>query len=302
MGRALYSLESGYLAQQLQEPVPEVPMMVQVLPAQAVESPAVVRPSGPPPHSRNGLLDGRRGSRTLRADFRRSLDGSRGWIRKIGAGGAMYLGFGRSLILRSKRTWLVAACAMPLLLSVATVPALADCGCGKHGPHLFCRKFLGHSVGPGDIADEDAGGHWMWVRSPEQERRVAMTLFNRYCIRCHSVDGRGVWDIPDVPDFANVVWQNTRPDEYRARVIIEGRGAVMPSFRGIITVEESWALARYLHSFLPGQEVSRPGLRPPGSVPGVTQNAATSTPTAPTQPTPAAPPPPAPTAAAPAPR
>ncbi len=103
-------------------------------------------------------------------------------------------------------------------------------------------------------------------------RRVAMNLYNRYCIRCHSVDGRGVWDIPDVPDFASVVWQNTRPDEYRSRVMLEGRGAVMPSFRGILSVEETFALARYLHSFLPGNEMSREGLRPadapaPGTAP-----------------------------------
>ena len=42
-----------------------------------------------------------------------------------------------------------------------------------------------------------------------------MSLFNRYCVRCHGIDGRGVWDIPDVPDFANGVWQATRSDDYR---------------------------------------------------------------------------------------
>lgn len=190
----------------------------------------------------------------------------------------MDLGFSQDLVLRSRRFWLVAAFVAPLTLAVVAGPALAACTCGKHWPHLICRKNLGHAVGPGDIVNADNGGHWMWVRSPEQERRVAMTLFNRYCIRCHSVDGRGVWDIPDVPDFANVVWQNTRPDEYRSRVILEGRGAVMPSFRGIITVEESWALARYLHSFLPGNEVSRPGLHPPDSPsPGATPAAARPT-------------------------
>ena len=59
-----------------------------------------------------------------------------------------------------------------------------------------------------------------------------MNLFNRYCIRCHGVDGRGVWDIPDVPDFTNTTWQATRPDSYRTRVILQGRGAVMPAFQG----------------------------------------------------------------------
>lgn len=173
----------------------------------------------------------------------------------------------------SRGWWYAIACITVILLAAATRTASADCACGKTWPHLFCHKHvLGHAVGPGDIIDADTGGAWYWMRSPEQERRVVMNLYNRYCIRCHSVDGRGVWDIPDVPDFANVVWQNTRPDDYRARVIIEGRGAVMPAFRGILTLEEACALARYLHTFLPGNEISRPGLRPadapaPGTTP-----------------------------------
>jgi hypothetical protein len=126
---------------------------------------------------------------------------------------------------------------------------------------------MGHAVGPGDIINGDTGGTWYWLRSPEQERRVVMNLYIRYCIRCHGVDGRGVWDIPDVPDFTNVVWQTTRPDDYRTRVILEGRGAVMPAFRGTLTLEEACALARYLHTFLPGNEVSRVGLGPAESTP-----------------------------------
>src|SRR5262249_25943860 len=33
-------------------------------------------------------------------------------------------------------------------------------------------------------------GAWYWMRSPEQEQRVIASLYNRYCIRCHGVDGR----------------------------------------------------------------------------------------------------------------
>jgi Cytochrome C oxidase, cbb3-type, subunit III len=145
----------------------------------------------------------------------------------------------------------------------ASGPVRADCTCGKWWPHLWCHAHtMGHAVGPGDIVNGDTGGTWYWLRSPEQERRVVMGLYNRYCVRCHGVDGRGVWDIPDVPDFTNTVWQATRPDDYRSRVILEGRGAVMPAFRGTLTLEEACAMARYLHTFVPGTEVSRPGLGP----------------------------------------
>ena len=78
---------------------------------------------------------------------------------------------------------------------------------------------------------------------PGQEKRVVAGLFNRYCIRCHGVDGRGVWDIPDVPDFTNVRWQALRSDAQRGTIIIEGRGAVMPPFRGALTLEEAWRSA-----------------------------------------------------------
>jgi len=107
---------------------------------------------------------------------------------------------------------------------------------------------------------DEIGGTWYWLRSPDEEKRVVAGLFNRYCIRCHGVDGRGVWDIPGVPDFTNVRWQASRSDGQIARIILEGRGAVMPPFRGALSLEEAWGVARYLRTFVPGTEVSRPDL------------------------------------------
>jgi mono/diheme cytochrome c family protein len=96
------------------------------------------------------------------------------------------------------------------------------------------------------------------LRSPEEEKQVAMGLFSRYCIRCHAQDGRGVWDIPGIPNFANVRWQQCRTDAQIANIIMQGRGAVMPPFRGALSLEEAWAVARYLRTFVPGTEMSRP--------------------------------------------
>jgi len=112
---------------------------------------------------------------------------------------------------------------------------------------------------PGD----DVVGAWYWLRSPEQEKRVVMSLFNRYCVRCHGVDGRGVWDIPDVPNFTNERWQALHSDGQLARSILEGRGSVMPPWRGTLSLEEAWAMARYLRTFKPGSEVSRPDFGAP---------------------------------------
>jgi hypothetical protein len=182
------------------------------------------------------------------------------------------------------------ACVVFFLVATATIrTASAACACGKSWPHLICNYNCigGHCVGPGDISNGEFGGTWYWMRSPEQERRVVMSLYNRYCIRCHGIDGRGVWDIPDVPDFTNTVWQASRPDPYRARVILEGRGAVMPAFRGTLTLEEACAMARYLRTFVPGTEVSRPVLSSgtPGTAPASTPPAAVvGTPSPPTPP------------------
>jgi mono/diheme cytochrome c family protein len=96
------------------------------------------------------------------------------------------------------------------------------------------------------------------MRSPDQEQRVVLSLYNRFCIRCHGIDGRGVWDIPDVPDFTDMRWQDSRVDPQIVNILMEGRGACMPSFRGTLTLEEAWAMARYLRTFVPGTEAPRP--------------------------------------------
>jgi mono/diheme cytochrome c family protein len=138
---------------------------------------------------------------------------------------------------------------------------------GREGPQALggtWYRFPGN--GHGAACDEggpmpaELGGTWYWLRSPEQERVVISGLFNRYCIRCHGVDGRGVWDIPGVPDFTNHRWQASRSDDQIARIILEGRGAVMPPFRGVLNLEEAWAMARYLRTFPPGAETPRPDL------------------------------------------
>jgi hypothetical protein len=114
--------------------------------------------------------------------------------------------------------------------------------------------------GPGEDCGgpDEWAGTWYWLRSPEEEKRIIAGYFNLYCIRCHGTNGRGVWDIPGVPNFTNPRWQASRTDAQLARIILEGRGAVMPPFRGTLTLEEAWAMARYLRTFVPGTEATRP--------------------------------------------
>jgi mono/diheme cytochrome c family protein len=152
-------------------------------------------------------------------------------------------------------TFVVAGFAYALTASNGLKASPPWFGWGHH-------KCYDDNYGP---AIDEFEGTWYWLRSPEQEKRVISSYFNRYCIRCHGVDGRGVWDIPDVPDFTNDRWQASRTDGQLARLILEGRGAVMPPFRGTLTLEEAWAMGRYLRSFVPGSESSRPDLKPSSS-------------------------------------
>ena len=161
---------------------------------------------------------------------------------------------------RRFRRWLVAGYGVGSLVVVSLVlVALAAHEAKAGGEPFFHWRDRQAVQSCGDCQPSgEVGGTWYWMRSPEQEKRVVAGLYNRYCIRCHGVDGRGVWDIPGVPNFTNASWQGSRSDGQLTRSILEGRGTVMPRFKGTLTLEESWAMARYLRTFVPGTEMSRP--------------------------------------------
>jgi hypothetical protein len=170
---------------------------------------------------------------------------NRTWKRVFAAGGFIVLGTTITLLPAAPRVsagsvltglWERHSCTAPFA------------GCGEEPPTA------------------EIGGAWYWLRSPEQEKRVVSGLFNRYCIRCHGVDGRGIWDIPDVPNFTNARWQASHTDGQLARSILEGRGSVMPPWRGVVSLEEAWALARYVRTLAPGSEASRPDFSAPEKV------------------------------------
>jgi mono/diheme cytochrome c family protein len=94
-------------------------------------------------------------------------------------------------------------------------------------------------------------------------RTVVIGLYNRYCGRCHGVDGRGMWDIAKVPNFTNPRWQASRSDEQLTRTIMEGLGACKPPSPGTLNLEEAWALVRFIRTFVPRTEAAPPQGIPP---------------------------------------
>jgi cytochrome c553 len=169
----------------------------------------------------------------------------------------------KSLYQRRPGFWMTLSVAA--LMITGCVLAASFCGkaeAGPLGPWGWLHRHHHHDDDPGPNVD-DVGGEWHWIRSPEEEKIVASALFNRYCIRCHGQDGRGVWDIPGIPNFTNAYWQGTRTEAMLARRIIEGRGAIMPPFRGVLSLEEAWAMARYLRTLIPRTDESQPELPEP---------------------------------------
>ena len=142
--------------------------------------------------------------------------------------------------------------AILLLTSFEAGPIIEfgdSCGrCDK--PSITKRLLSCLQSEPRAPQEQEKIGTWHWSRSPNQEKRVVLSLYNRYCVRCHGVDGKGIWDIPDVPDFTNPRWQSGRSDAQIVRLTLEGRGACMPAFQGTLSIEEAWAMARYLRTFL----------------------------------------------------
>ncbi len=152
----------------------------------------------------------------------------------------------------------ITAAAVAFLVGVTTAGVLLPT-CETRAAGLGHRDRSGcGSEGCVDGApSDDVGGTWAWVRSPDQEKRVVMGLYNYYCIRCHGVDGRGVWDMPRIPDFSSIHWQERRSDAQIVHIILEGRPC-MPTFRQALTAEQACGLAHYLRTFVPGTESLRP--------------------------------------------
>jgi hypothetical protein len=160
--------------------------------------------------------------------------------------------------------------ASGFLTLLVVLAALVTLGAASSRAGWFDSWFFNHCKnpgcsgcgGPGCVIEHqwvgEPGGTWYWLRSPEEERKAIIGLYNLYCIRCHGGNGRGVWDIPGVPDFTSSRFHACRSDGQLVRAILEGRGAVMPPFRGRLTLEEGWGMARYLRTFIPGSEKSRP--------------------------------------------
>jgi mono/diheme cytochrome c family protein len=78
--------------------------------------------------------------------------------------------------------------------------------------------------------------------------------YRQYCLSCHGADGRGVElraSMPNLPDFTNRSWQESHSNPQLLVGILDGKGTLMPPFRGRVSEEDSRALTAYIRAFAP---------------------------------------------------
>ena len=84
--------------------------------------------------------------------------------------------------------------------------------------------------------------------------RAVTRLYRQYCLTCHGVDGKGTEMRPGMatlPDFSGRAWQEGKNDGQLAGNVLDGKGALMPSFQGRVNVDQARDLVAYVRAFGP---------------------------------------------------
>jgi mono/diheme cytochrome c family protein len=84
--------------------------------------------------------------------------------------------------------------------------------------------------------------------------RVAGEFYGINCIACHGQDGRGTAvrvAMPLLPDFTTREWQTSRANPQLSVSILEGKGLLMPPWRGRVTPELAQDLIAFVRTFGP---------------------------------------------------
>jgi quinol-cytochrome oxidoreductase complex cytochrome b subunit/cytochrome c len=93
--------------------------------------------------------------------------------------------------------------------------------------------------------------------------RVATVLYKQYCLVCHGTDGKGSdmkSALSTMPDFSSHTWQAGVSKAQLAAGILDGKGTMMPAFRGKVSEDQAQDLAAYVRAFGPIKEA-------PGKIP-----------------------------------
>jgi quinol-cytochrome oxidoreductase complex cytochrome b subunit/cytochrome c len=95
--------------------------------------------------------------------------------------------------------------------------------------------------------------------------RVTSVHYRQYCLTCHGSDGRGTEiraSMPAIPDFRDRTWQEKMTKAELAASILDGKGTLMPAFRGRVDEGQAQDLVSYIRAFAP---VPQKAATPPAS-------------------------------------
>jgi mono/diheme cytochrome c family protein len=84
--------------------------------------------------------------------------------------------------------------------------------------------------------------------------RAAGEFYNTNCLACHGPDGRGSTiriAMPAIPDFTSREWHTTHENPQLAVSILEGKGTLMPPWRGRIDPALAQDLVAFVRGFGP---------------------------------------------------
>jgi len=94
----------------------------------------------------------------------------------------------------------------------------------------------------------------------ETAARTRMTagFYRQYCLICHGPDGRGAemrTSMPTIPNFTARPWQEGMSNPQLVVSILDGKGTLMPAFRGRVSDEQAHDLVAYVRAFGPARAV-----------------------------------------------
>jgi len=107
---------------------------------------------------------------------------------------------------------------------------------------ILCQlpAYAGHPIQDGTWADS-----------------VSAKLFDNNCAYCHGQDGRGAVKLPNLPDFTENEFQDSRPETSLISSISNGRNS-MPAFGSVFTQNQIKGLARFVRHFRKSTRTSAP--------------------------------------------
>jgi mono/diheme cytochrome c family protein len=89
-----------------------------------------------------------------------------------------------------------------------------------------------------------------------ERRRVTNLLYQQYCLACHGTDGRATAmraSMPAIPDFASRAFQESRESPQLSVSVLDGKGTLMPPFRGRVQEGQVPDLVAYVRAFGPAR-------------------------------------------------